>query len=54
MRWGVSSPLQPLIALIESTGRRLGSVVNHRWDDFDLKKQTIRWRAARHDSGGHR
>jgi len=43
------SPHMPLlITLMDSTGRRLGSVVNLRWDDFDFERKTIRWRAE-HD-----
>src|SRR5438105_1713604 len=42
-------PLLPLlIKLMDWTGRRLGSVLNIRWDDFDFEKKTIRWRAE-HD-----
>jgi len=42
-------PLLPLlIKLMDWTGRRLGSVINIRWDDFDFEKKTIRWRAE-HD-----
>ena len=40
------SPLLPLlIALMESTGRRLSSVLGLRWDDFDFEKRSITWRA---------
>src|SRR2546428_13643657 len=40
------SPLLPLlIKLMDWTGRRLGSVLNLRWDDFDFENKTIRWRA---------
>src|SRR2546425_1196264 len=40
------SPLLPLlIVLMESTGRRLSSVLGLRWDDFDFEKRTIVWRA---------
>lgn len=40
------SPLLPaLIVLMDSTGRRLSSVLGLRWDDVDLDKQRIRWRA---------
>jgi len=43
------SPLLPLlIKLMDWTGRRLGSVLNLRWDDFDFENQKIRWRAE-HD-----
>jgi len=30
---------------MESTGRRLGSVLGLRWDDLDFEKREIRWRA---------
>src|SRR3989454_6360394 len=40
------SPLLPLlIVLMESTGRRLSSVLGLRGDDFDFEKRTITWRA---------
>jgi integrase len=40
------SPLMPLlITLMDSTGRRLSSVLGLKWDDFDFEKQTITWRA---------
>jgi integrase len=40
------SPLMPLlITLMDSTGRRLSSVLGLRWDDFDFEKETITWRA---------
>src|SRR2546422_6299567 len=42
-RVGLVLPL--LITLVGSTGRRLGSVINLQWDDFDFEKRTIRWRA---------
>src|SRR5258705_12843140 len=43
------SPLMALLMkLMDWTGRRLGSVRNLRWDDFDFEKKTIRWRAE-HD-----
>src|SRR5256886_4165036 len=45
-RVGLVLPL--LITLMDSTGRRLGSVINLQWDDFDFEKKTIRWRAE-HD-----
>ena len=34
--------MQLLIVLMESPGWRLGSVVDLRWDGYDLEKQTIR------------
>src|SRR3989475_5487447 len=40
------SPLLPLlITLMDSTGRRLSSVLGLRWDDFDFGKRAITWRA---------
>ena len=40
------SPLMPLlITLMDSTGRRLSSVLGLRWEDFDFEKRTITWRA---------
>ena len=43
---GRVSPLMPLlITLMDSTGRRLSSVLGLRWDDFDFEKRTITWRA---------
>ncbi len=43
---GRVSPLMPLlITLMDSTGRRLSSVLGLRWDDFDFEKRTIIWRA---------
>ena len=40
------SPLMPLlITVMDSTGRRLSSVLGLRWDDFDFEKRTITWRA---------
>src|SRR5437660_10579369 len=38
-------PLMPLlITLMDSTGRRLSSVLGLRWDDFDFEKESITWR----------
>jgi integrase len=43
---GRVNPLMPLlITLMDSTGRRLSSVLGLRWDDFDFEKRTITWRA---------
>ena len=40
------TPLLPLlITLMDSTGRRLSSVLGLRWDDFNFEKRTITWRA---------
>ena len=33
-----------LITFMSATGRRLGSVLGLRWNDFDFEQQTIRWR----------
>ena len=44
----VSPWLPLLIRLMDWTGRRLSSVLNLRWDDFDFENKTIRWRAE-HD-----
>ncbi len=41
----VSPQLPVLMLLIESTGRRLTSVLGLHWDDLDFKRRTIRWRA---------
>jgi integrase len=40
--------LRSLIILAWRTGRRLSSVLNLRWEDIDLEKSTITWRAE-HD-----
>jgi integrase len=40
------SPLLPLLmTLMDSTGRRLSSVLGLRWDDFNFEKRIITWRA---------
>jgi integrase len=41
----VHAQLPLLIVLMDTTGRRLSSVLGLRWDDFDFERQTIRWRA---------
>src|SRR2546427_265318 len=41
----VSALLPLLITLMDSTGRRLSSVLGLRWDDFDFENRTITWRA---------
>ena len=33
-----------LIVIMETTGRRLSSVLVLRWDDFDFERRTIHWR----------
>ena len=40
----VNSLLPLLIVLMDTTGRRLSSVLGLRWDDFDFDQKTIRWR----------
>lgn len=41
---GVNERLPLLIVLMDSTGRRLSSVLGLRWDDFDFDRHTIHWR----------
>ena len=41
----VSPQLPLLIVLMDTTGRRLSSVLGLRWDDFDFDEGRIRWRA---------
>ena len=41
----VSPQLPLLIVLMDTTGRRLSSVLGLRWDDFDFERGRIRWRA---------
>lgn len=40
----VNGHLPLLIVLMDSTGRRLRSVLGLRWDDFDFDQRTIHWR----------
>ena len=40
----VHPQLSLLIVLMETTGRRLRSVLGLRWDDFDFEHETIHWR----------
>ena len=40
----VSPLMSLLITLMDSTGRRLSSVLGLRWDDFDFEKETVTWR----------
>src|SRR5207247_3956086 len=42
----VTQLLPLLITLMDSTGRRLSSVLGLRWDDFDFEKRTMPWRAG--------
>lgn len=39
------------LTLAEATGRRLGSIRQLRWDDVDLNRGTIRWRAETDKKG---
>jgi integrase len=41
----VNARLHLLLVLMESTGRRLGSVLGLRWDDLNFETREIRWRA---------
>jgi integrase len=41
----VDPRLPLLITLMDTTGRRLSSVLGLRWDDFDFEAKTIRFRA---------
>jgi integrase len=51
IRW---AKMEFALVLVEATGRRLGSVRQLRWEDIDLVRGTIRWRAEsdkkRHES----
>lgn len=37
--------------MAEATGRRLGSIRQLRWDDWDFKKSTLRWRGEADKKG---
>ena len=37
--------LELALVLAEATGRRLNSIRQLRWEDFDIKHRTVRWRA---------
>ena len=39
------------LTLAEASGRRLGSIRQLRWDDIDLNRGTIRWRAENDKKG---
>ena len=39
------------LVLAEATGRRLGSIRQLRWEDIDLSKPQIRWRAGADKKG---
>ena len=42
MRW---ARIELALVLAEPTGRRLGSIRQQRWEDFDFQRSAIRWRA---------
>jgi integrase len=44
--------LELALVIAEATGRRLGSIRQLRWDDWDFERHTIRWRGAT-DKKGH-
>lgn len=43
--------LECALTLAEATGRRLGAIRQLRWDDVDLNRSTIRWRAETDKKG---
>jgi integrase len=43
--------LELALVLVEATGRRLGSVRQLRWEDFDFSRETVRWRAEADKKG---
>ena len=43
--------LELALVLAEATGRRLGAIRQLRWDDIDLNRGTIRWRAEADKKG---
>ena len=43
--------LELALTLAEATGRRLGAIRQLRWDDIDLNRMTIRWRAESDKKG---
>jgi integrase len=43
--------LELALVLAEATGRRLGSIRQLQWEDFDYKASTIRWRAEADKKG---
>jgi integrase len=44
--------LELALVIAEATGRRLGSIRQLRWDDWDFERHTIRWRGVA-DKKGH-
>jgi integrase len=43
--------LELALVLAEATGRRLGSIRQLQWEDFDYSASTIRWRAEADKKG---
>jgi integrase len=43
--------LELALILAETTGRRLGAILQLRWDDVDFSRGTIRWRAETDKKG---
>ena len=43
--------LELALTLAEATGRRLGAIRQLRWDDVDLNRSTVRWRAETDKKG---
>ena len=48
VRW---ARIELALVLAEATGRRLGSIRQLRWEDFDFQRGTIRWRAEADKKG---
>lgn len=48
MKW---LQLELCLVLAEATGRRLGSIRQLRWDDWDFERSTIRWRGEADKKG---
>ena len=47
-RWTM---LDMALVLAEATGRRLGSIRQLRWDDWNFERRTVRWRGATDKKG---
>lgn len=43
--------LEMALVIVEATGRRLGSVRQLQWTDFDFERDTVRWRAEADKKG---
>lgn len=43
--------LDMALVLAEATGRRLGSIRQLRWDDWDFGRNTVRWRGSADKKG---